>query len=187
LSFDFFFTRPFQSLKIRDPADVETTVLLLLVGVAVSEIAAWGRRQRADAVRLQGFSDGIRAAVGAIDDDAPLDVILAQTADQLAQVLQLPSARFDYGSGIVGGDHPRLRPDGQVEVNGTDCDVERYGLPVGHDLEILLTGQGRYLGRFVLATRDGARPSLPQRLAAVTLADRAAAALVRHRGAAFSD
>jgi hypothetical protein len=60
-------------------------------------------------------------------------------------------------------------------------------VPVGHDLEILLIGQGGYLGRFVLATCDGARPSLPQRLAAVTLADRAAAALVRHRGAALSD
>ncbi len=181
LSFDFFLTQPYQTLKIDNRADIETTLILLLVGVAVTELAAWGRRQQAEATRLLGYSEGIQAAVGSVSEDAPLDVMIEQVCAQLATVLQVPDCRFDYGSGVFGGDRPRLRPDGQVEVNGAECDVERYGLPLNHELEILLSSGGHYLGRFVLSPKPGARPALTQRLAAVTLADRAAAALARHR------
>jgi hypothetical protein len=92
-------------------------------------------------------------------------------------VLQAERVRFDYGAGVLGGNHPRLRPDGQVEVAGAVCEVERYGLPIAHDIEILLTVSGRYLGRFVVTASADARPSPAQRLVAVTPADRAAAAL----------
>ena len=96
---------------------------------------------------------------------------------QIAGVLQADRARFDYGSGVLGGHHPRLRPDGQVEVDGAVCDVERHGLPIEQDIEILLTSAGRYLGRFVVTANARSRPSLAQRLVAVTLAARAVAVL----------
>src|SRR6476659_7848817 len=38
VSFDFFYTQPYNSLKINSAADVETTILLLLVGLAMGEI-----------------------------------------------------------------------------------------------------------------------------------------------------
>ena len=41
--FDFFLTQPYQRFTIDRVADVRTTVLLLLVGVAVTELAVWGR------------------------------------------------------------------------------------------------------------------------------------------------
>lgn len=41
--FDFFLTRPYQSFTINRADDVETTVLLLAVGVAVSQLAARAR------------------------------------------------------------------------------------------------------------------------------------------------
>jgi len=44
--FDFFFTEPFQRLTIADRSDIETFVLLLVVGIAVTELAVWGRRQQ---------------------------------------------------------------------------------------------------------------------------------------------
>jgi K+-sensing histidine kinase KdpD len=43
--FDFFLTAPRGRFTISDRADIETTVLLILVGVAVTEICLWGRRQ----------------------------------------------------------------------------------------------------------------------------------------------
>lgn len=181
IAFDVFLTRPYLSLKIDDPDDVETAVLLLAVGILVTEIASWGRRHQEHAVRLLGYTQGVRAAVTAVDDAAPLDTLLEQVAAQIAAVLGLPGGgRFDYATGIIGGPAPRLRPDGQVEVGGAECDVERYGLPLTHDLEILLTDGGRYIGRFVITPRPDARPSLEQRLAAVTLADRARRAVVDH-------
>jgi K+-sensing histidine kinase KdpD len=44
--FDFFLTEPYNQFTINDRADVETTVLLLLVGVAVTELCAWGAGRR---------------------------------------------------------------------------------------------------------------------------------------------
>ena len=47
--FDFFLTRPFEHFSISRASDIETTVLVLVIGFAVTEIAVWGRRQHADA------------------------------------------------------------------------------------------------------------------------------------------
>lgn len=45
--FDYFFTRPYERLTISHPGDVTTFALLLAVGVAVSQMAAWARRLKA--------------------------------------------------------------------------------------------------------------------------------------------
>lgn len=45
--FDFFLTVPIHTFAIDDANDVEIAVLLVLVGVAVTEIALWGRRKQA--------------------------------------------------------------------------------------------------------------------------------------------
>ena len=37
-------TEPYARFTITDPNDIEATVLLVLVGLAVTEIALWGRR-----------------------------------------------------------------------------------------------------------------------------------------------
>jgi K+-sensing histidine kinase KdpD len=43
--FDFFLTKPYESFSIQRSADVQTTVLLALVGVLVGEIAVRRRQQ----------------------------------------------------------------------------------------------------------------------------------------------
>ena len=57
--FDFFLTEPYQRFTISDPDDVEVTVLLVVIGVAVNEIALWGRRQQAGAARRSGYLEGV--------------------------------------------------------------------------------------------------------------------------------
>ncbi len=49
--FDFFLTRPYEQFTINRQTDIETTVLLLVIGVAVTELAVWGRRQQTAASR----------------------------------------------------------------------------------------------------------------------------------------
>ena len=49
MSYDFFFTKPYQSLKIDNANDFETTVLLLAIGLIVAELVAFTRRHRAHA------------------------------------------------------------------------------------------------------------------------------------------
>ena len=56
--FDFFFTKPYQRFTIADRSDIETFVLLVAVGIAVTELAVWGRRQQALASREAGYLAG---------------------------------------------------------------------------------------------------------------------------------
>jgi hypothetical protein len=64
--FDFFLTRPYETFSITRRTDIETTVLLLVIGVAVTEIAVWGRRQHLAASRRAGYLDGISSAAQAV-------------------------------------------------------------------------------------------------------------------------
>ena len=56
--FDFFLTRPYERFSITSRSDIETTVLLLVIGVAVTELAVWGRRQHTAAEQARRLSRG---------------------------------------------------------------------------------------------------------------------------------
>ncbi len=174
--FDFFFTRPYQRFTIADRSDIETFVLLLLVGVAVTELAVWGRRQQARAGREAGYLAGVHAAaaVGAIGG-SPRELIKS-VSDELIGTLGLIGCH--YQPGVAGrGSPPRLERDGHVTVNRTVWDVDRLGLPSDSAIELLVQNAGRLHGRFLLSAAPQTRTSLDQRLVAVTLADQVGAAL----------
>jgi K+-sensing histidine kinase KdpD len=69
--FDFFLTQPYERFTITRRTDIETTVLLLVIGAAVTEIAVWGRRHYAIANRRAGYLDGINNAARAVAAAAP--------------------------------------------------------------------------------------------------------------------
>ncbi len=100
--FDFFLTRPYERFTINSRADVETTVLLLFIGVAVTEIAVWGRRQHAAASRRAGYLAGINAAAQAAATGSSALALVDQVAGQLIRVLSLESCRFQYGAAGLG-------------------------------------------------------------------------------------
>jgi hypothetical protein len=56
--FDFFWTQPYETLAITTRADIETAVLLLLLGLAVTETGVRAQRQHAAASREAGFRTG---------------------------------------------------------------------------------------------------------------------------------
>jgi K+-sensing histidine kinase KdpD len=53
--FDFFFTVPYYRFTIRSSSDVTTAVLLLVVGVAVSQLSARARRLKVIAITDAGY------------------------------------------------------------------------------------------------------------------------------------
>src|SRR5690349_22630411 len=89
--FDFFLTRPYERFTIAHRTDIGTTVLLLVIGVAVTELAVWGRRQHAAASRRAGYLDGINAAAQAVASGASPSALIEQVASQLTRVLSLES------------------------------------------------------------------------------------------------
>jgi K+-sensing histidine kinase KdpD len=174
--FDFFLTRPYERFTITRREDLETTILLLVIGVAVTELAVWGRRQHAAASRRAGYLDGIHAAAQAAASGANPSVLIDQVASQLTRVLSLESCRFQYGAAGLGRP-ARMAHDGSVTVAYRAWDVDTQGLPPGADTELLVEGGGVFQGRFLMTPSTGTRPTLEQRLLAIALADQVGAAL----------
>ncbi|MEU2596058.1 DUF4118 domain-containing protein [Streptomyces hirsutus] len=172
--FDFFLTRPYQSFTINRADDVETTVLLLAVGVAVSQLAARARRLEVlvvtDAEHLARIHDTAELA----QSTTAADTVVDHVKQQLTELLQLRGCRFEYGSLL--GHPPRLEQNGSVTVGRRRWDIDRRGWPQ-EEIELRAIGNGRYQGRFMLTPSPGAHPSLQARLVAVTLADQAGTAL----------
>jgi hypothetical protein len=168
--FDFFFTLPYYRFTIRSSADATTAVLLLVTGLAVSQLAARARRLKVIAVTDAGYLAQIRETASLATSATTPDVVVNHVKAQLTGLLDLDGARFEYGSLL--GHPPRLEPDGTVRVGRSRWDVELSGLP-GEEIELRTFGGGQYFGRFMLKARPGSRPSLQARLVAVTLADQA--------------
>ena len=173
LWFDFFLTEPTGQFAINDPDDVEVVVLLVAVGVAVTEIALWGLRQQARAARRAGFLDGVleSADLAAGGDVAP-DQAHARVADRIAEVLEVDRCRFEPGPVPPTAAAAALHRDGSVHRDGVAVDVTREGMPT--DVETYLAapaGDGHF--RITASTRV-ARPTREQRRVAVLLADQLA-------------
>ncbi|MFE6800682.1 DUF4118 domain-containing protein [Streptomyces sp. NPDC057681] len=172
--FDFFLTRPYQRFGITDSDDVETAVLLLVVGLIVSQLAARARRLKVVTVtdaeylaRIHGTADLAQSTISA-------DAVVGHVREQLTELLGLRGCRFEYGTLL--GRPPRLEQDGTVVVGRRRWDVDSGGWPDG-EIELRAYGNGQYLGRYMLTPGPGPVPSLQARLVAVTLADQTGAAL----------
>jgi K+-sensing histidine kinase KdpD len=175
--FDFFLTRPYERFTITRAADIETTVLILVIGMAVTEIAVWGRRQHVAASRRAGYLEGINAAAEAVAVGGSPPALIDQVCVQLTRLLSLRSCRFEYG--VAGLGRPaRLQHDGQLVAAGAGA-VERDGLPA--DTELLVVNHGILQGRFLMSPEPGSSPTLEQRLVAVAFADQVGAALANSR------
>jgi K+-sensing histidine kinase KdpD len=178
--FDVFLTEPFGRLTIKDPEDIEVTALLVLVGVAVTEVALWGHRQQARASRRSGYLDGVFGTSRIIADPHPSpDTLVAHVAHQIVEVLDIDDCRFAPGP-APGPQDASLDHEGLVTRRGHPVNVARDGLPIDEPIG-LVVGQGTVChGQFVLtASSRVVRPSREQLKVAVLLADQVGSALTR--------
>jgi K+-sensing histidine kinase KdpD len=175
--FDFFLTQPYEHFSITRRADIETTVLLLVIGAVVTELAVWGRRQQAAASRRAGYLDGINAAARAVAAGESPGKLIDEVSGRLTELLSLRMCRFEYGKAGLGRP-ARLRSDGQVVTEHRTWDVPAEGLPSDTDIELLVEHGGVLQGRFLMRAKPDARPTLEQRLVAIAFAEQVGAALV---------
>ena len=166
--FDFFFTVPYNRLTISRSADVTTFVLLLAVGVAVSQMAAWARRLKAVTVADAGYFTRIVTSAALTQRAGTHADVVEHVRRQLVDLLGLQDCRFEYGKLL--GQPPRLEPDGSITTRYGHYPVDSCGLPA-EDIEIRTFSNGQYTGRFMLTPKPGSRPSPRARLVAVALAD----------------
>jgi K+-sensing histidine kinase KdpD len=181
--YDFFLTRPYETFDISRATDIETTVLLLLIGFAVTEIAVWGHRQRLVASRRSGYLDGINDAARAVAEGDSPSALVDRVARRLVQLLSLRSCQFQYG--VAGlGQPARIGREGLVLVQGRAWDVEQDGFPPSAGVELLVESAGLLQGRYLMQPNPDARPTREQLLVAVAFADQVGAALASGQQAA---
>jgi hypothetical protein len=166
--FDFFFTLPYDRFSIAHSSDITTFVLLLVVGVVVSQLAAWARRLKKVTVEDAGYLTRIVDSAAMTQTARSPDAVIQHVRNELTGLLDLRDCRFEYGM-LIG--HPaRLEPDGRVLTRHGYYPVDEAGLPKD-ELELRTFANGHYCGRFMMSPNPGARPSQRARLVAVTLAD----------------
>jgi Domain of unknown function (DUF4118) len=173
MSFDFFFTHPYQSLKIDSSDDVQTTILLLAIGLLVAEIVTFSRRhRRASEHRGDEIARLHRVAeLVATDSDAE-DVVLSVQAE-LIGLLSLRDCRYETAP--FSSELPRLERNGAIAGDQRHWIGGEYTLPAqGAELPVL--GRGRQFGRLVLVPDLSVGVSIEERVVAVALADQLGAA-----------
>lgn len=186
LSYDFFHTRPYLSLRMTSRDDIETTLLLLAAGLIAGTVA-W-RAMRAMASAEAGRSEIRRIhrlAEQVVSGEAPADVILSAEAELIA-LLDLEACRFEappYETEML----VRLeRGAAALDSRWRRVTKDSLDLPApGAELQVLSRNQP--VGRFVLIPKPGTGVSLEQRVVAVALADQVGSALGQARSVSLNE
>lgn len=174
LSFDFFLTRPYYSFRITRHQDLITELLLLVVGMAVGELAARGRGHRREAADSQETVALLHSVTELVaTGQEPNDVIRAASAE-LHQLLALRDCSFTRRD--PGGAVARITPRGELTVAGQVWATEDLGLPTSR-VDLPVRAKGWLLGHFVLAPTRGRPVTAQHLLAAVAIADLVGAVL----------
>jgi Domain of unknown function (DUF4118) len=171
--FDFFLTRPYQHFTITRGTDIETTLRLLFVGAAVTELAVRGRRQRVLAVTDQQYLSAVADTAELAGTSPSPSALTRHVESQLVSLLGLNGCRFER---TRFGGLPRLEPSGELRWNERTWDLDQFGMPTS-EVELLAETNGRAYGRFVLDPAPGRNAPLAARRVASILANQVGAAL----------
>lgn len=178
VGFDFFLTQPYLGFTITKPDEIAVTILLLLIGTAVTEVALWGRREQARSSRRAGYLDGVLGTAELVlVRHESVETLVERVSGQITEVLGVARCRF-----VAGGDYDSemalLEHDGTVTKLGHPVNVDRDGLPTDDETALLVRRDGDVMGYFVMVSAGHvAYPTLEQRRVAVLLADQVATLL----------
>lgn len=176
LGFNALHTRPYGTLRIDRPADVLTCVLMVIVGVAVGQLAHWSARRARGADRNRAGIHDLSELAQMVADRAPGDDIVERAAHHLVGRLRLADCRFEAGDAPGDGTRPpdldhRFTIDGGLRAGS-----EGFELPVG-GVSLPVRAGGTVVGRFVMVPRSGAGVTPADREVALLIADIVARAL----------
>ncbi|MEN0071572.1 MAG: DUF4118 domain-containing protein [Propionicimonas sp.] len=178
--FDFFLTSPYLDLHIANSEDLQLAVLLLLVGLAVSELALWGGRQRAVASERAGYIEGVLAIADLAAAGASRTVTADAVADRIGRVLGVEAVGFVPGP--PASDSAVLDRDGRLHLAGLVLDVATDGLPTDRFTAVPVDLPDATTGHFrITSAASLVRVSAEQLRVVVLLADQFSAAAQRSR------
>jgi Domain of unknown function (DUF4118) len=174
IAFDFFQTRPYLTLEIDSRDDVETTILLLAIGLIVGELVAWARRSSRASKRGHDEVARLHRVAEQVAAGAEPGAVVQAVAVELEELLALRGCRYEEPP--FGVPLPRLERNGAIDARVRHFAGGELTLPV-EGVEIPVLGRGRQLGRLVLEPDPDVGVSLEERVVAVALSDQLGAAL----------
>lgn len=172
--FDFFLTEPYRRFAIAGREDVETAVLLLVVGLIVSQLAVRARRFQTAVITDAAHMSSLQGTARLAEDGRSPEAVVEYVRRELVGLLGLRGCRFEYGT--LMGNLPRLEYGGGLWLHDPGRVTEYADWPDG-ETELRVVGGGHYYGRFLLDPLPSPLPSEQNRLVAVALAAQAGAAL----------
>ncbi len=181
LSFDFFLTRPYQSLRISRSSDLVTEMLLLVVGLSVGELAARGRRHRDAASTTRRQVAQLHRITELAASGCDTGSVAMAAASELRSLLSLRSCRFTRRppEGLTA----RIGPGGEVFVGTEQWSTGTLGLPT-RTVDLPVRGGGWVLGHFLLDPQPGVPVPPDDLTVAVAIADQVGAAAAAEEFAA---
>jgi two-component system, OmpR family, sensor histidine kinase KdpD len=141
LTYDFFFTEPFHSLRMTDPQDYLSLGAFLIVAVLTSHLTARVREQAASARRREARAAALYAFSRAITGAATLDDLSHAIATHVAHALGAAAAVLlpDAGRLSVRSAYPADTAPSAPEI-ATATWAWQHGQPAGYGTEGLLGG-----------------------------------------------
>jgi len=174
IAYDFFLTRPYLSFQIDSADDLETAVILLVIGVIVGQLVTVARRSRVAAAR---GSDEI-ARLHRVAEDAArgtgVDELVARVEMELKGLFGLELCWFEQPPYEPLA--ARLERSGAIVGASLHAVGGGFALPAA-GIELPVMGRGREFGRLVLIPKAGRSASIEERIVAVALSDQLGAAL----------
>ena len=145
LCFDFFFTRPYYSFTINRRDDVETTIVLLAVGLVVGELVVRSRRSQRLATASRREVDQVRRVAELAAGAGSRGRLISVVEREVVELLGARGARFERAP--FATTLPRLG-HGVVTLPGEDPNGRPFG--PANEVELPVWGRGREIGRLVL-------------------------------------
>jgi hypothetical protein len=176
LSYDYFHTQPYYSLRIDSREDIIAAVLLLVLGVAVGQLALMRSGSRHEVqVQARGAAhlEDVAAVVAA---GADLDGAWPVVREALVDQLDLAGARFEPAP--FAHHYVPLARNGHIDSPTLSYEPGGFSLPE-EGAAVPVVAAGRQLGRLVLVPRPHRGTTRSQRRVAVALADQLAVAASR--------
>jgi hypothetical protein len=180
LSFDLFFTQPYYSLRIDRAEEIETAVLMLIVGVAIGEIVTRSKRDRFAAHVSRSNLERVSRITELAAGGEPPGRLIRVARRELLDLLDLTGCEFERSPFFDA--LPRLGHSGLTIPPTLGADAKSAADRTTR-IELPIWAEGLEIGRFVLVLADdatGLEFDPAARTSALALADQLGVALLAH-------
>jgi hypothetical protein len=178
VSFDFFHTPPYNTLRMDRAKDVETVILLLVIGAVAGELTHLRDRYREEKAQSDDLLETVLALSHVVASGAPVDQVWDNLKVALAREFGSIECRFEP-FGAEAPPLPRIEPSGALPRSLLRRFMGRGFLLPDGGAELAVSHGREPLGRIVIIPLEPRGVSLRERRVGVALTEQFALVLAQ--------